>query len=229
MAMVVVRLAAAAPGAVSFSPDTIAIGPNDTVDVSIRVDADVSDIHCFRMLVDSVESGIRLVNVVEGPLLSSGGSTFFFWKDTLGGYDIFSCLLGPGLHADGPGVLATMTFVSGASPCGTALVYTYVLVQNTLLDSLPIAHHNGQFSVPSCCQCPCHGDPLCDGVATVQDVVLTVGVAFRGQQPLIDPDCPRRRSDVNCDDVTTVIDVVKMVNVAFRSENPMVQFCRPCP
>jgi len=78
------------------------------------------------------------------------------------------------------------------------------------------------------CSCPCHGDPQCDGVRNVQDVVQTVNVAFRGYAPVFDPQCPRQRTDVNCDNVTTVVDVVKMVNVAFRGYSPATQFCNPC-
>jgi len=80
----------------------------------------------------------------------------------------------------------------------------------------------------STCLCPCHGDPQCDGVHNVQDVVQTVNVAFRGYAPVFDPQCPKQRSDVNCDGVTTVVDVVKVVNVAFRGANPATEFCDPC-
>jgi len=78
------------------------------------------------------------------------------------------------------------------------------------------------------CACPCHGDPQCDGVTNVQDVVKTVDVAFRGAARVFDPNCPRQRTDVNCDGVTSVVDVVKEVNVAFRGANPATQFCDPC-
>ena len=78
------------------------------------------------------------------------------------------------------------------------------------------------------CSCPCHGDPQCDGVHNVQDVVQTVNVAFRGYAPVFDPQCPKQRTDVNCDGVSTVQDVVKVVNVAFRGGNPLTEFCDPC-
>jgi hypothetical protein len=78
------------------------------------------------------------------------------------------------------------------------------------------------------CSCPCHGDPQCDGVPNVQDVVLTVDVAFRGSAPVFDPSCPRERTDVNCDTYSSVLDVVKVVNVAFRGWGPDTTFCAPC-
>ena len=100
---------------------------------------------------------------------------------------------------------------SGATPTRIGLGYAY----NHLYTSF--------------CQCDCHADPVCDGVATVQDVVKTVGVAFRGDLPVIDTDCAHAgRTDVNCDGVTTIIDVVRMVNVAFRGYDRAAQFCYPC-
>ena len=84
------------------------------------------------------------------------------------------------------------------------------------------------------CSCPCHGDPICDGVPNLQDVVATVNVAFRGYPSVFDPQCPRERTDVgggpqgSCDGVTTVLDVVRMVNVAFRGYDPATEFCDPC-
>jgi len=89
----------------------------------------------------------------------------------------------------------------------------------------------GRAYVYSCappCDCPCHGDPQCDSMANLQDVVQTVNVAFRGATAVTDPLCPREHTDVSCDGVTTVIDVVKMVNVAFRAANRAAEFCAPC-
>ena len=80
----------------------------------------------------------------------------------------------------------------------------------------------------SSCDCTCQGDPACDGVIDVLDVVTAVNVAFRSTIP---PDallCPFPDTDVTCDGLTNVIDVVKFVNVAFRSGEPAVEFCDPC-
>ncbi|HWO56140.1 MAG TPA: hypothetical protein VNN55_01090 [bacterium] len=81
------------------------------------------------------------------------------------------------------------------------------------------------------CACDCHGDPVCDAViSNVQDVVVTVNVAFRGAAPVVDPNgaCPYETTDLNCDGATSVIDVVKIVNVAFRGANPATEYCNPC-
>lgn len=81
------------------------------------------------------------------------------------------------------------------------------------------------------CDCPCHADPACDAAINIQDVVLTVGVAFRGDNAIVDGTCthdPAGRTDVDCSGSTSVIDVVRVVGVAFRGENPAANFCDPC-
>jgi len=96
-------------------------------------------------------------------------------------------------------------------------------------DSVVVPVHL-HLNTTAACVARCHGDPQCDGVATVQDVVKVVNVAFRGGAPIPDPSrqCPYETTDVNCDGSTNVIDVVKLTNVAFRSANPATEFCRPC-
>jgi subtilisin family serine protease len=80
---------------------------------------------------------------------------------------------------------------------------------------------------PPPCSCPCHGDPVCDGFATVSDVVSVVNVAFRSGTDTADPTCTHvGRSDVNCDCFVTIQDVVIMVNHAFRGDTG--PFCDPC-
>lgn len=81
------------------------------------------------------------------------------------------------------------------------------------------------------CACDCHTDPVCDAViSNVQDVVATIGVAFRGAAAIGDPNgaCPFETTDMNCDGFTSVIDVVKVVNVAFRGANPAAEYCVAC-
>ncbi|HUU45785.1 MAG TPA: CARDB domain-containing protein, partial [Acidobacteriota bacterium] len=84
--------------------------------------------------------------------------------------------------------------------------------------------------VLSPCACDCHADPECDGVTSILDVVLAVNVAFRGGDPIPDPNpaCPFETTDVNCDNVTNILDVILLVDVAFRGGDPAEQFCDPC-
>ncbi|HEX9751459.1 MAG TPA: PKD domain-containing protein [candidate division Zixibacteria bacterium] len=80
------------------------------------------------------------------------------------------------------------------------------------------------------CACDCFGDPQCDGITNVFDVVAAVDVAFRNGAPIPDPNplCPRATTDVTCDNVTNVFDVVALVDVAFRNGNPATVFCTVC-
>jgi hypothetical protein len=84
-------------------------------------------------------------------------------------------------------------------------------------------------TVANGCQCPCHGDPDCNGIISVIDVVSAVNVAFRAQSAIIDPDCfpaPGGRTDNDCSGATNVVDVVRFIDKAFRNQNPT--FCDPC-
>ncbi|MEW5700775.1 MAG: M64 family metallopeptidase [Candidatus Zixiibacteriota bacterium] len=124
-----------------------------------------------------------------------------------------------------------MAIVDGvALGLGTHAVKCVVSDTTTLvrIDSVGVRRDSAMWSVIVQCVCPCHGDPQCDSVANVQDVVQTVNVAFRGVEPMFDPDCPRERTDVNCDSFTTVQDVVKVVNVSFRGASAATEFCNPC-
>jgi hypothetical protein len=79
------------------------------------------------------------------------------------------------------------------------------------------------------CPCTCPTDPNCDGIRSdIVDVVGTIGVAFRGVLPTIDPQCGWERTDADCSGATDVVDVVKTVNVAFRGANAQSEYCDPC-
>ncbi|HUU45598.1 MAG TPA: hypothetical protein VM118_07655 [Acidobacteriota bacterium] len=78
------------------------------------------------------------------------------------------------------------------------------------------------------CACPCLGDPQCDSVVNVLDVVRAVDVAFRGGTPVFDDGCPVERTNVDCSGATDVLDLVRFINVAFRGGDPAIEFCNPC-
>ncbi len=70
--------------------------------------------------------------------------------------------------------------------------------------------------------CKCHGDPVCDGVLDILDVIATVNIAFRGAPPLIDRGCSwyahqmHGRTDVDKSGATDIFDVARIVAVVFR-------------
>jgi hypothetical protein len=111
-------------GTVYFVPDTTVVGVNDSCLIDIRVDPNLDGIHCYILSVGFDTSLVELSEVSEGPLLPNAGQTFFFWNENDGGYDIGSCLLGYGLFANGPGILATMKFVSQADTGISSLHFT---------------------------------------------------------------------------------------------------------
>lgn len=81
--------------------------------------------------------------------------------------------------------------------------------------------------------CKCHGDPVCDGVHDIRDLVTTVNVAFRGGQQSEDRGCSyyaralHGRSDVDCSGTTNITDVILTVDVVFRGADPATKFCEP--
>jgi subtilisin family serine protease len=118
---------------------------------------------------------------------------------------------------------ATFDFTPDYTQAGEYTI-EFVVTDGVLADSGSVV-----ITVANGCQCPCHADPGCNGSADVVDVVAVIGVAFRTQPAMIDPDCfpnPGGRTDVDCSGSTDIVDVVKMVEVAFRNQAPT--FCHPC-
>lgn len=123
-------------------------------------------------------------------------------------------------HGDGT---ATYDFNPDYSQSGEYTI-EFIATDGVLADTSQLV-----ITVANGCQCPCHGDPGCNGAIDVLDVINTISVAFRGESAIVDTDCfpnPGGRTDVDCSGSTDVIDVVLMVGVAFRGETP--SFCEPC-
>lgn len=78
------------------------------------------------------------------------------------------------------------------------------------------------------CDCSCHADPICDGIMNIQDVVQSVDVVFRNEDPGTQPFCPRNPVDADCDGFLNIVDVVSYIDVAFRNADPSTVFCDPC-
>jgi len=76
------------------------------------------------------------------------------------------------------------------------------------------------------CACPCHGDPICDGLPDVFDIIQAIEIVFSGENNVIDESCPHAgRVDVNCDCVPDVFDVIYLIDYVF-SGGPAP--CDPC-
>jgi subtilisin family serine protease len=123
--------------------------------------------------------------------------------------------------------------INGAETLDTATLgasqYTLRLISNYA--NFKPRFIGGTIFVGAPCDCPCQGDPACDGVASVVDVVNVVNVAFRGQADTVDGLCPHvGRTDLDCSCATDVLDVVLIVNRAFRGDSaPQCNMCdTPC-
>jgi len=107
--------------------------------------------------------------------------------------------------------------------------YSYALISDTLdQSSFNTAAARAKAFGVALWKLERHADPDYNGVTNVNDVVMAVGVAFRGVAKVIDPCCPYARTDVDCNSVTDVNDVVRIVNVAFRNGTRAANFCRLC-
>lgn len=123
-------------------------------------------------------------------------------------------------HGDGT---ATFVFAPDYSQAGTVEI-VFVASDGVLTDTDTVT-----VEVSQTCLCLCQGDPQCDSLTNVFDIVFAVEVAFREGEPHVEDACyphPGGRTDVNCDDATNVFDVVLMVDVAFRDQP--ANFCAPC-
>ena len=68
------------------------------------------------------------------------------------------------------------------------------------------------------CDCPCKGDPVCDGVPNIFDAMDVINVAFLGSPSVTDPLCPRARQDLDCDGLVTIADVYVLLDFLFMGQ-----------
>jgi hypothetical protein len=119
-------------GSVFFEPDTTYINVNDSCQIDIAVNSYLVGVHCYIVSIGFDTSLVELTDVSEGSLLPAVGPTFFYWNPTEDGYNILSCLLGYGLYANGPGVLATMKFRARENIGTSSLHFTSQEFKDTL-------------------------------------------------------------------------------------------------
>ncbi len=224
--MVGATSSAGAIDSIHFDPASVTVSDTDTFEIDISVDVLTTGIHCFRFHLDFDRDNIQLIDIVEGPLLPAEGSTFFFWKDTSGIYDVFDCILSPSDGAaTGPGVLATLRFTTGVTPCSSPLKFDYLILQDINLDSLSVTASNGEVIVDGCCDCPYQADLNADDVWDAVDLNLLINtIFFNGANPQ-DPSCPTRRADLNFDGVEDAVDLNLIISLLFFNGPPPVDPC----
>jgi len=215
-----------ASGAIYFNPETSTIADTDTFAVQISVDADVSDVHCFRLHLDFDRDNIRLLSVAEGSLMPTGGATFFYSKDTSGIFDIFDCIYNPPEGVvNGPGVLVNLQFTTGVTPCSSPLELAYVLLQDTGLDSLPVTVSSGTVTVEGCCDCSYLGDIDANGQPDAIDLNLLIDVLFFSGTDVQDPSCPVTRCDLDMSGYPDALDLNILIDYLFFGGSPPLDPC----
>lgn len=130
-------------GTVFLQPDSIMISGLDTLSIELRVGQNATGIHCFMFSVDFDTTLLKIVGITEGPLLKTGGPTFFFSDSLKHPVDIGSCLLGYGLQVNGPGVLATVKFKAFQKGGTSPITLPYVRLSDVDLDSMVVEHSGG--------------------------------------------------------------------------------------
>ena len=107
-----------------------------------------------------------------------------------------------------------------------------------LLDEFSVVHPPnftaGTVTI-ECGPCHCQGDPICDGVTNISDVIAVIDRAWRGAPLPCEPyllhgnepvDGP---TDVDCMGFTQQIDIGLMINVALRGADQSLIQCAGCP
>jgi hypothetical protein len=199
-------------GEVFFNPDSSSVTAGDTFVVTIEVDENLQDIHCFKLRIDFDRDAVTLIDVTEGPLLQASGGTYLFVTDTMGAYDLANCLLGAGLYADGPGTLATLQFQANTSRGISELVFLQSIFQDSNLDTLEVASIDGLIDIKVLYTC---GDANSDSAVNVSDAVYIINYVFIGGDV---PD-PIESADANCDGSANVSDAVWIINYVFIGGN----------
>lgn len=209
-------------GEVFFAPEVTVVPMLDSFKVDIEVDSNLTGIHCFRVKTLFDRDLIHLDSIIEGPLLKEHGTTFFYWKDTAGVYDVFNCIFDPvNGYANGPGVLATMQFVAGNQPGITPLEFIYYEFLDTLLNQNTCSCYHGWVIVCGP-ETYLFGDANNDGKVNSADVAYIINYLFVGGP---EPTPLWIVGDVNCDIRVNSADVIYLINYLFvNGPEP----CNPC-
>jgi hypothetical protein len=100
-------------GTILLAPADTSVMRNDTFRIRLEVDENIRDLKVFSVRVHYDPGLLELVSVTEGDLFPQAGPSFFWWgpfePDTV---QMDGAVLGPGLSADGPGVLACLEFTA---------------------------------------------------------------------------------------------------------------------
>lgn len=124
---------------VSIVPPDTCVTVGDTLEVTIFADANILGLKCHTIKTSFDSTVLSVVDVSEGSLLKSGGTTFWDWEmvssDIL---EITNALMGAGLYVDGPGTLAVISFEAIGVGKGSVILDSTELWHN--YPEEPISH-----------------------------------------------------------------------------------------
>jgi hypothetical protein len=202
------------------TPDTSHVNFSDIFTVDITVDATTEGLHCYNITVVFDTALITLLNVEEGALIDdSGQPSFFFWDSTGGALNIGDCLLGYGLHVNGPGSVARLTLEAKMRSGISSLLIEVEDFSDTALVKIPVSADPGTIIVgtPSCCGLYASGytgNTDCDtsGKRNLADITRLIDRVYISKQPLCCEENGNVDGDVdgklNLADITRLIDHV---------------------
>jgi hypothetical protein len=125
------NVASAAVPEVSVQPEStfITTGIDTQFSVDLWIDNNAVNLRGFQAFLHYDKNFLKLDTIVEGPLLPSGGTTFFRWyyQGDSSVIRIEDMILGYNLSVNGPGILVTLTFT--CKSLGT----TYLVLDSLLL------------------------------------------------------------------------------------------------
>lgn len=142
-------------------------------------------------------------------------------KDELDALDIGDCISTCGIDTDQDGIDDACDNCPGVFNPGQADSDGDGV--GDACDNLPNDYNPDQALL---CDCPCQGDPNCDGGQDVLDLEDIIEVAFLGHSAVQDPICPRVRQDLDCDGLVTIADVYVLIDYLFFSQPD--RSCHPC-
>lgn len=200
------------------SPDTTRVGVLETFFIDIVVDESMLALHCFNINIDFDASLVELISVEEGSLFD-GQSSFFFWDSVGTSLNLGNCLLGNGLHVNGPGPIARLLLKSKSSAGTTGVFIEIVDFSDTTLSQIAVEPVDGSIVIgqTTCCgifTAGVTGNTNCDdsGQRNLADITRLIDRVYLSKTEL----CCDLNGNVNGDidgklnlaDITNLIDHV---------------------
>ncbi len=134
---------------VSIQPANVVVGIGQTFSLNISI-ANVINLYAYQFTVNFNPGVLSANSMSEGPLLKSGGTTFFDGgtiNNSTGTISFtFDTMLGAGPGVNGSGVLTTANFTSLASGM-TAITLSDVLFLDANFNTIPVTVSGGSVNV----------------------------------------------------------------------------------